>query len=617
MTKLKLLALALILMGPCVYVSTRRGCRPGRAFAPVLCAQSLVLLFLGYFFPFSAVMGVLAAVSAGAWVGALMKAGREKKRLAQLILSPVLVFLVGVFLYDVCSRRVFLSFDEFSHWGILPKVIALFDALPRAGLGAAYIQYTYPPSGAMLSAAAMTLFGARDGMAYFGYALLQFGLLWGLACRVSRGSAGKAVFAAALVYLSIMAIFPLSILRMFIEPLIALLMAHLILGVFDEKEDAAEAALYAVMLAMTKNTGPVFVLLALMIRLLVKPTGREAMAALRMLLFALAGFASYQIYCRIQGIEASISPSHLGENLSALLSGTLDASYATLPARYLHFFFTHSLPDAGLYSSYGFGTSACVMGLLLLLSAAHVAFGSDRRQALRLWGGVWLANLLYIGMIVASYFIGFEPEEVERLAEADRYTMLPALTTGILACAMLARDGSWQGGKRCAAAALAALAVLLPLSHPEMTVKTFITREYVENTIWAQDDTEKMARFVREQLPHEDNMPLLCVGGYNYEQLHYMLAGTCDIGPIGSSWTQAPWSGSSERLKEELNRGAYEYVFVGGGYDENSTLAIDERYAPLVIGDEELRPYSLYRVERGEENGVQLVYVASMTESET
>ncbi len=617
MTKLKLLALSFILMGPCVYVSTRRGCRPGRALAPVLCAQSLVLLLLGYFFPFSAVMGVLAAVSAGAWVGALMKAGRDKKRIVQLIISSALFFAVCIFLYDVCSRRVFLSFDEYSHWGILPRVIALFDALPRAGLGAPYIQYTYPPAAAMLPAAAMALLGQRDGMAYFGYAILLSGLMWGLACRVSRGDLKKTILAMVLLYLSVMVVFPLSILRMFVEPLIALLMAHLIIGVLEEDSSPLEDCLYAVMLAMTKNTGPIFVLLALMIRLLAKPTRREARRLLGVLLAALAGFASYQVYCRVHSIAAVISPSHFGENFSALLSGMLDANYATLPARFVRFFFGSRLPDSGIYSSYGFGTCASVMGLMLLLSGVHIVLSEDRRRALRLWGGVWLANVLYIAMIVASYFIGFEPEEVKRLAEADRYTMLPALWTGILACALLAREWGTGSKGRCAAVTALAFAALLPLSHVEMTVKTFITREYVEHTIWAQDDVSRMTGFLQEQMDGKEDVQMLCMGDYNYAQLHYMLAGTCDIGSIGSSWSQAPWSGSSEKVREELINGSYDYVFVAGRYEDGDTLAIDERYAPLVMGNKGLVPYSLYRVERGEENGVHLVYVASMTESET
>ena len=73
-----------------------------------------------------------------------------------------------------------------------------------------------------------------------------------------------------------------------------------------------------------------------LIRLIVRPNRREAAAAVRTLLVALAVYASYQVYCHVQGIEAIISPSHLEENIRALLSGTLHEAYASLPAVLIH-----------------------------------------------------------------------------------------------------------------------------------------------------------------------------------------------------------------------------------------------------------------------------------------
>ena len=612
MIRLKLLALAFVMTGPCVYVSTRRGCRPERAIAPVLCAQSLMLILLGYFLPFSAAIGLVGALSAAAWAAALADTGCAWKKQLQFLLRPVLLYAVIEFLYEACAGRVYLSFDEFSHWGILPKVIALFDALPRAGLGAAYIQYTYPPAGAMLPAASMMMMGVREGAAYVGYAMLLFGLIAGLAARMNEKGGIKSLFIAVFIYLVMVAVFPLSILRLFIEPLIALLTAHLIIGVLDERSCTWEDVLYAAMLAMTKNTGPIFVLLALLIRLIVRPNRREAAAAVRTLLVALAVYASYQVYCHVQGIEAIISPSHLEENIRALLSGTLHEAYASLPARYLKFFFTVQLPDSGVYSNYGFGTCASVNGLMLLLSAAHIAICDNRRQALRLWGGIWLANLLYTVMIVASYFISFELAEVAQMAEADRYSMLMPLITGILACALIMRESS--RALRPAAVVCAAFAALLWLSHPEMTVKTFITREYIEHTIWAQDETNNTADFIKSHIPAWERARVLCMGEYNYEQLHCMLAGVCDIGRFDESWANAPWAGDAQALRQTLAAGDYTYVFVGG--EGSGDRVIDERYAALTYHGEVLVNNSLYSVGRDAQGGVWLAPLAAMDGSE-
>lgn len=612
MIRLKLLALAFVMTGPCVYVSTRRGCRPERAIAPVLCAQSLALILLGYFLPFSAAIGLIGALSAAAWAAAVANTGNAWKTQLQLLLRPVLLYAVIEFLYETCAARVYLSYDEFSHWGILPKVIALYDALPRAGFGAAYIQYTYPPAGAMLPAVTMMMMGVREGAAYVGYALLLSGLIAGLAARVNEKGGVKSLFIAILVYLVMMAVFPLSILRLFIEPLIALLTAHLVIGVLDEKRSAWEDVLYAAMLAMTKNTGPVFVALALLIRVIVKPNRREVAAGACALLVGLAAYVSYQVYCHVQGIEAVISPSHLGENMQALLSGTLHEAYATLPVRYLRFFFTVKLPDSGVYSNYGFGTCAAVNGVMLLLTAAHIAISRDRRQALRLWSGVWLANLLYTVMIVASYFVSFELAEVEQLAEADRYSMLMPLITGIIACALIMRESRME--LRPAATVCGAFAALLWLSHPEMTVGTFITREYIDHTIWAQDETNRTAEFIKTHVPAWESARVLCMGEYNYEQLHCMLAGVCDIGRFDESWKKASWAGDVQALRQALAAGEYAYVFVGG--EGEGDLALDGRYAALTYNGEALVTQSLYLVGRDEQGSVWLAPLAAMDGSE-
>ena len=256
------------------------------------------------------------------------------------------------------------------------------------------------------------------------------------------------------------------------------------------------------------------------------------------------------------------------------------------------------------------------MTLMLAMSALHVCIARDRRQALRVWGGVWLCNLLYAAMIVASYFIGFEAWEVERLAEADRYTMLIALWTAVLACALIMREqGAPHAGRK--AAALAALAaVLLPLSHTEMTVNTLITRDYVYNTIWARAATDSMTAYLKGELAGEDEPKMLCMGEYNYIELHYTLAGTADIGKMDKGWQYASWTGSCEQVEAELAGGGYDYVFVANTESEDAKRVIDERYAPLTADGQSLKPYSLYRVGRNEAGEVALHYLSTMPAQE-
>ncbi|MBE5798638.1 MAG: hypothetical protein E7321_01630 [Clostridiales bacterium] len=616
MITLKLLIFALILLGPSAFAYAKAGARLGRTLPAVLCGQGLLLIALGYFLPFSVGMGALAAVSAAAWIYALTHI-RDWRRAVFALLVPTLIFAVSaVFLYDACARRIFLSYDEHSHWGLIVKVIHHFDGLPRMGRGASYIQYTYPPFTAMLPAMAGTLLGYRDGVAYLGYAMLIEGLLWGLAAKVSRGV--KTLASCALVYLMLMVVFPMGILRLFAEPVIALLMALLILGAFeDSKAGLWEDCLLAAALAMTKNTGLVFVAIALAVRLCVRCDRRTLAHTGGMLAISLMAVFSYSAYCSAQGIEALISPSHFAENMSALFQGTLSEAYAGIPARFAAFLFTTPLPQSGVYACYGFGTVALVLGMMLALCAAHAAIAKDRRQALRFWGGLWAANIAYLLMIAASYFFNFEPEEAARLAEADRYTILVALWTGLLAVAMLIRESGRLRAGHQAALLCALAAVMLPVSHPEMTVKTFITREYVDHTIWGRAQTDRMSAFIVQALGEEENTQMLCIGDHDYAQLHHTLAGTADIGPIGNEWWRCAWRSNPEKLREALAGGSYAYVFAADMQGERELDGIDARYGALTADGEPVKDYSLYRVEHGADGSVTLRYLASMPDQET
>lgn len=609
MIKLKLAAFALIVLGPCASLYARRGTKPERTLPASLCAQSLLLLAVGCVLPFSVGVGLLAVLSAAAWLDALMHV-KSLRRAAGFFTLPCLIFLAGtLLLYEACAQRVYLSYDEFSHWGMIVKAIDLFDELPRAGRGAAYVQFTYPPGTAMLPAMACRMLGYRDGIAYFGYAMLLLGLLLGLASR-----AGKWVTAcAAALYLALMAIFPLGAMRLFCEPAVALLMALLVADGIDDGESPWQSCLMAALLAMTKNTGMVFLLMVVLVRLAVRGS-RELRTSGALLLCGAAPTLLYRLYCGAQGIVASISPSHLSENLPALLSGTLGEPYVSVPQRFWTFLFSFRLSQAGVYACYGFGTCAMVLGATLLLCGAHVLLAGNRRQSLRLWAGVWLANLAYMAMIVGSYFFFFEAWETERLAEADRYTMLVALWTALLACALIFRELARLRLPGRTAGACALLAALLPLSHPEMTVKTFVTREYVHNTVWARALEERITAFIREMLPGARDARVMCIGDYEYIKLHYLLAGTADIGRLDAWWNDAPWRGDPERLRQALTEEGFEAVFVAGLMEDDPTLAIDARYSVLTDDGQLLRPYSLYRVVTREDGTACLSYMATMTE---
>ena len=106
----------------------------------------------------------------------------------------------------------------------------------------------------------------------------------------------------------------------------------------------------------------------------------------------------------------------------------------------------------------------------------------------------------------------------------------------------------------------------------------------------------------------------MCIGDYEYIKLHYLLSGTADIGRLSESWSEAPWRGDPERLRQSLTDGGFEAVFVAGLMEDDPALVIDARYSVLTDDGQPLRPYSLYRVQTREDGTACLSYMATMTE---
>ena len=616
MIKLKMAALAAILLGPSAAAYAYRGWKVERTLPFALCAQCLMLILLSYLLPFSVGVGIVAGVSALAWMAALLRT-KSLRRMLGFVNLPCVLFVLSIpVFYYACSKRIYYSYDEHSHWGLIVKVITMFDELPRAGRGAPLMMFTYPPAGAIMPALTSTLFGYREGVAYFGYGVLTFGMMLGLLPEKARRWEW---LGAPLLFLSMMVFFPLSYLRLFSEPVIGVLAALLVVRRSEEPSrfDVVSGCLYAAMLAMMKNTGIVLLAFMLLARMIARTDKKEALRCAAMLIVAALAVASYSTYCKAQGIAATASPSHFSQNLKALMDGTLGETYMTIPGRMLSFFFGYKLSQAGVYTAYGFGTCATVYGVLLLLSGVQIYTAQDRRQAAKAWAGIWTANVLYALMVVASYYFFFEEWEVARLNEADRHMILPSLWTGLMYCSMLLHERQAVRSRQRDAAIVLSVLCFLPLSHMDMTYHTFLTDNYAYRTIWARAMTDRQAALIKNELSKEENPKLLCMGSYDFMGLRYTVSDVLNLGRLQDRWDEAPWMGSCDAVRSELETGGYTHVFVASADTFDITVTeyagvLDDRYAPLTSDGTLLREQSLYRVERDEQGEISLHYVATV-----
>lgn len=579
MTRVTIVKLALLLgglFGPCAALQTARGWRAEKALPFSVCAHSLLLFAFGMFLPFSWCVAGLLGLDALAWLFTLRKSG-SVSGLMRVFKDPVwwLTILITPILYYACCNRRLMSYDEYSHWGLMIKNIVAFDALPRKGAGAAFILYNYPPMGALFPAMVCRIFGHRDGMAYFGYELLLLALAAGLV--PPNATAARKVTAYGLVLICLTTLFPFSVLRLFSEPMIALLFALCLRPVLRKESgdmDRLADLCVAMSLALTKNNGLFFVALALMIRLAVGGK-RERAACLKDGAAAVLAYGAYAVYRAANGI-ASVYQPQAGSRIGDWLSGNLAEPFSDVPKLFVSMFFSRKFPQAGVYSCYALGVSAAMLfAALALICALIVWLSTDRKRTARLFGALFAAQALYLLLLMATYMFFFAADEALWLAEFDRYVSLPALLIALTACMAL----TWNESRirtKSGAAMLALFAALIPLDHPALMVETFVTREAATRTLWENSGTDEVVAFLRENMELSTPKRLYLMGScqsiFIYEQL------------MPQAMTEEQQADSMEAVQTRLNEGNYDYAFVGnliedsflaqGGMQANTLYAV-------------------------------------------
>ena len=614
MTIAKLLLVCGMVLAPCAALHARYGWSTQRSLAFTLCAQSLSLYSFGLFLPFSCCVALLCVICL-LCAGYFFLHTGLRRRLAGFLSAPTILFVLGMpLLYYACCDRRFLSYDEYSHWGLMIKLISVYDALPRAGAGAPLLLYNYPPAGAMVPALCASIFGYREGVAYFGYALLLWGLLLGLVPE--KGGALFQTLSAAALFLCLMALFPFALLRLFSEPLIALCLALLVLYAWageHTRGEWARTAVLTVFLSLTKNSAPVFVAMYLLVRVSMRADRREWKRSALLAACGAAAYFSYVLYCRVHGIESAFT-SQLSANVHALLNGTLDAVYRSAPERFLRHFFTARFPQIGISFTYGFGTSAAVLyGCVLALCAVQAMLSRARRHSVRMWIGVWAGMAGYMAFILVGYMLIFTPEESQVLSEFYRYASLPALWMALLACALLLRRAGEMSPCRRGITICALTLCLAPLSHPVLIYDTLVTYRTTKKTIREYAPTRRLETFLRAQLDLTQTPRIRLMGECNQMALRYELLDAAELGSWADSWTMGEYAGTLEGVRAHIEQGGYDYVLIGETESEEERKRVDARYAPLFAGGAEaIHGFSLYRVVR--EDGIRLEYIATADE---
>lgn len=433
----------------------------------VVFCSILVLYAVGLFAPslmWGVVLVILLYLAATGYVIFLLCKNRGK--LLKVAASPAIIVWIILFLYILVINwgRLYSSWDEFSHWGLVVKNMYLFDAFSNHEYSTVTFG-EYPPALALWQYFVSKCYGSYSESAVY----MATGWFIASMCMplVGRFSLRKwwGALASAFALLCLPLIFyRWYIVLLYVDPFQGVMLGYILLfdylngerGLFYKLHMFAALAV----LCLVKSNGLYLAVVALGIIVvsdICKKRVKDQMAVwLVMFAGILFGKYSWTLYLNLTGFQAAWNTGSISmQSIIGLATGNMQLYQKQSILNFI---------DA--LSEYGFGGCAFSMYIptwlavfsLVFLFNIYMGREEKKKQSYVLMWGMLLGFVIYaVGLMVLYIFIYTEGEAVS-LASFDRYmgTFLvamvmvvagvtvdtfagedkAALGTGIVICAM-------------------------------------------------------------------------------------------------------------------------------------------------------------------------------------
>ena len=353
----------------------------------------------------------------------------ERERLKQVLSTPALLVWAILFVYILVINwgRVYSSWDEFSHWGLVVKNMYVFDSFSNHEYSTVTFG-EYPPAMALWQYFVSKWAGAYSESAVY----MATGWFIAAMCMplVSRFSVKKWWGALASAFL--MLFLPLIFYRwyivlLYVDPFLGVMLGYILLFDYLNEKRGLFYKLHMfaalVILCLVKSNGVYLAIVAIGIIAacdIWKKRGKESIPVW-LVLFAgiLFGKYSWSLYLNLSGFQAAWNTGSISiQSILALATGNMQVYQKTSILNFV---------DA--LSEYRFGgyafpmyipTWLAVFSLVLLVNICKGREEKKKQGYCMLWGMLIGFMIYAIGLMVLYIFIYNEGEAMS-LASFDRY----------------------------------------------------------------------------------------------------------------------------------------------------------------------------------------------------
>ncbi len=551
-----------------------------QTFAPALFVGIIVMYLFGIAGPLVWGLGAISLLGVASGVYVIVQAVRQKQLFVKRWFTPgaLILVLMVVYIAWVQGGRLAIGNDEFSHWAYTVKLMDHYDQMSvwhagEMGYG------EYPPATALLEYLFIRLTPSfTEGYLYRALMLLQVSLILPVFARFGWKKLGGALTGFAGLLLLPLAFYNEFYSDLCVDGTLALLFAYMLYAWAAGRRlqgfVTLQLALSAVVLVLTKESGVIFALTALIL------IGLEAIHQARgsgqhnavkhtcaHLGFVLGGILaakiSWSILVSMQHLVQGGSGNHFQRIAS--LFGTWPEKWSLTVASFLEHLFMPAKNGSILPLS---PAVWLVFGLLLLKLAGYL-LPARSRALVRMSRGLAAGFAIYCVGLLYLYFFQFSEYEATRVASLERYLGSWLLGVVMLGAYLLLAAWGRNPGKNKIGPACVLLAALLVIPGE----KVYLDRLVAPAKIVAQEQEQRSAYFTPETFPfdwtNEDRLYFIAEDTAVYEQLcasysFYPNRLGCDLGyNFDTEGEYGFWANdvSAEELKNSLKEYTYVYLY--------------------------------------------------------
>ncbi len=400
---------------------------------------------------------------------------KQRQRVIDALKSPGLFVWAVLFAYIFVINlgRLYTSWDEFSHWGLVVKNMYLFDGFSNHEYSTVVFG-EYPPALALWQYFVTKLCGTySESAVYMAAGWFVAALCTPIVSRFSGKKVIAALFSAVILIFMPLIFYPSYLVLLYVDPFLGILLGYIL--VFDfisEKRDV----FYCInmfgaisVLCLVKTTGAFLALVAIGIILIsdLIRKKRKGNVGIWCVLFSavLFGKYSWDFYLQLTGFQAAWNTNSVSvQGIMNLLNGGMQKYQRD---SVLHF--------VEALSSYKLGGYVCSMYLptwialfvILFLVMIHLEKSAEKKMHIKcLMAGLLGGFAVFLVSLQVLYLFTYSPAEAVSLASYDRYvgTFLVAIAYVIITMFVVEFANRGKGSVAVAVGACVLL-FFMPLSY--------------------------------------------------------------------------------------------------------------------------------------------------------